>query len=141
MKFLPDAWYSLTSIISTVLDRHSDRLNTLNEWATIVTVWGGLLGQSLFVAIYATRPWRQYRITRALMLKSIAFLLIFILSASRMVARGLRPSDDPTGFILFQMGVEAVILYAVWNQLFALISEIRRGGNGLHDDARVIRKL
>lgn len=102
-------------------------MNQLNQWATVFTVCSGLFGQTLFIALYATRGWRKYRITRALMIKSVAFWLIFVLSFSRLVTRGPRVTDDPTWFIFVQWGLEAFIVGAIYYQLYALVIEVRSG--------------
>lgn len=103
-------------------------MNTVNQWATVATIWLGLTGQSIFLALYATRPWREYRITRALMMKSFAFWLIFVLSATRLVTRGLRPNvDDSLALIIFQLILDALIVFAIWYQAIALAIEVRQG--------------
>lgn len=104
------------------------QLNQVNQWVSILTVCAGLLGQTAFVCLYATRDWRAYRITRALMNKSVAFWLIFLLSFARLLARGPRPDvSDPAWFIVLQIGIEAYIVGAIYYQLFALVEEIRSG--------------
>lgn len=103
-------------------------MNQINQWATVFTICSGLLGQTLFVALYSTRGWRKYRITRALMIKSVAFWLIFVLSFGRLVTRGPRPGvDDTVWFIVVQWGLDAFILGAIYYQLYALIEEVRTG--------------
>lgn len=105
-------------------------MNTVNQWATIATIHLGFIGQLAFVLMYSTRSWRHYRITRALMIKSIAFLLIFVLSEARLWTRGLRANvDDPVGLIIFQLCLDAFIVFAVWYQTVALALEIRRGSH------------
>lgn len=103
-------------------------MNAVNMWATIATIHLGFIGQLAFVVMYSTRPWRQYRITRALMTKSVAFLMIFTLSEARLWTRGLRPNvDDTLALIVFQLALDALIVFAVWYQTIALGIEIRRG--------------
>lgn len=103
-------------------------MNTVNMWATIATIHLGFVGQLLFVFLYSSRPWRQYRITRALMTKSVAFLMIFTLSEARLWTRGLRTNvDDTLWLIIFQLALDALIVFAVWYQTVALFIEIRRG--------------
>lgn len=103
-------------------------MNQFNQWATVFTICSGLLGQSMFLGLYSTRSWRKYRITRALMLKSVAFWLIFVLSFGRLLTRGLRHDvSDPDWFIVLQIGLDAFIVGAIYYQLFALIQEIRSG--------------
>jgi hypothetical protein len=139
MRFIPDAWYSLV----TTIERAVPMLNEVNAWATYATIWGGLLGQTLFLGLYATRPWRAYQITKALMLKSIAMWLILLLSSSRLVARGLTPRQEGWEFIIFQLLVDAVVLGAIWYQFIVLVKEVRRGGDGPHlgEADRVVRRL
>lgn len=112
-------------------------MNQLNAWATIFTICAGLFGQACFVALYATRDWRKYRITRALMLKSTAFLMIFVLSFTRLLTRGLRTGiEEPLGLILFQLALDTLIVVAIYYQLFALIMEIRSGRDLADSDMR-----
>jgi len=102
-------------------------MTTLTDLSTVWTIWLGLLGQTAFVCLYVTRPWRYYRITRAYLLKSVAFQAIFIRSALLLTTRGMRTNvDDPLWVQLTAIGLNAFVLFAIWYQLFALVLEIRR---------------
>jgi hypothetical protein len=108
---------------------------TIATVATITTIYGGLVGQTIFVGGYLTRPWWRYRITRALMLKSIAFWLIFVRSAFLLQTRGMRPNEDTVDVIIFTLVLDAVILWAVWYQAIALLIEI--GSQKKRDDSYI----
>lgn len=84
--------------------------------------------------MYATRPWFKYRITRALMMKSVAFWLLFVLSAVRLYVKGPRDmSADDMWLIVFSLALDVVILWAIWYQAFALLLEIRTQGKRSSD--------
>jgi hypothetical protein len=99
----------------------------LTQISTVWTIWLGLIGQTAFCVIFATRPWRRYRITRAYFNKSLAMEAIFIRSALLLSTRGLRPGvDDPLWVSLSAIALNAYVLWAIWYQLYALLLEIRK---------------
>lgn len=102
-------------------------MNEISDVSTVWTIWLGLIGQTLFVSLYLTRPWRYYRITRAYLMKSLAFQAIFIRSALLLETRGLRSDvNDPTWVTLSAIALNAFVLFAIWYQLIALVLEIKR---------------
>lgn len=106
-------------------------MNTVATWTTILTVWLGLIGQTLFIALYATRPWRKFRVTRALMIKSASIWMIFALGATRHVVTGQVSSNpvanENVGLVIFTLALDALIIFAIWYQFFALVDEVRKG--------------
>jgi hypothetical protein len=102
-------------------------VNAISDISTVWTIWLGLIGQTLFVSLYLTRPWRYYRITRAYLMKSVALQAIFLRSALLLHTRGLRSDmNDPAWVALSAIALNAFVLFAIWYQLFALVLEIRR---------------
>lgn len=95
----------------------------------VCTTFLGLAGQSVFVLLYATRPWQYERFTRALMLKSVTLWLLFLIGAIRVSVTG-RPainSGDPEWLAGFVIAGNVLIIAAVWYQAVALFIEIRKG--------------
>lgn len=99
------------------------------EWVVIL----GAIGQTLFVAVWATLPWWQEWIGRALMIKSIALLLLF----DNALLILIRPQLHS---IWVDRVVYTLILIGIWSQVAALINERRAAGNahrrvtGTHHD-------
>jgi hypothetical protein len=92
-------------------------------------VFLGLLGQSVFVLLYATRDWRSQRFTRAMMLKSATLFLLFLLGTIRLSVTG-RPAIQTTDPLWLQnvtIAANILIIIAVWYQAIALFIEIRIG--------------
>jgi hypothetical protein len=104
-----------------------DTLNTVNVVVTYAFIYAGTVGQFAFVVLYFFRPWRKYRPTRALMSKS--FSLFLILSQSFIVLNlyGLRHLDWPAWLIVYRVGGDAFMLWAIYYQLYALVKEIIAG--------------
>jgi hypothetical protein len=103
-------------------------INEISAFSTVWTIWLGLIGQTIFCAIFATRPWRKYRISRAYFNKSMAMEAIFVRSALLLSTRGMRPNlDDPLWVSLSAIALNAYVLWAVWYQLYALLMEMRYG--------------
>lgn len=103
-------------------------MNELTQFSTVITIWLGLLGQTIFIALFMTRPWRQYRITRAYFNKSLALEAIFLRSALLLTVRGLRPGvDDPLWVSISAVALNVYVLLAIWYQMIALALEIKAG--------------
>lgn len=94
----------------------------------VSTTFLGLAGQSVFVLLYATRPWQYERFTRALMLKSVTLWLLFLLGAIRVSVTG-RPainSGDVDWLTSLVTAGNVLIIAAIWYQSLALFLEIRK---------------
>lgn len=94
----------------------------------VATTFLGLIGQSAFVLLYATRPWQYERFTRALMLKSVTLWLLFLLGAIRVSVTG-RPainSGDADWLTSLVTAGNVLIIAAIWYQSIALFLEIRK---------------
>jgi hypothetical protein len=105
---------------------------TLSETSEIITawtIWLGLTGQTIFLCLFATRPWRHYRITRAYFLKSLAMWAIFLRSALMLVTLGgVRSFDAVPDWVNWSaIALNGFVLWAIWYQLFALIVEMSYG--------------
>lgn len=110
--------------------------NDVSQFSTFWTIWLGLIGQTAFCVLFATRPWRQYRITRAYFSKSWAMEAIFLRSAMLLTARGLRPGiDDPAWVAISAVVLNAFVLWAIYYQLVALALEIHRGQEDSHAES------
>lgn len=101
-----------------------------------VDVWlvhGMLVGQTTFVAIWATLPWWRLWVGRALMLKSFALdLLIAAAVANYWLVTELGPYP---GMDIITMTTHILILLGIWSQVFAIAHEIR---SARRDDRSVI---
>lgn len=98
-----------------------------SQWATTWTIWLGLVGQTLFLCIFVTRPWRIFRITRAYFWKSVAMWAIFARSALMLtMLGGIRSFESVPDWVNWSsILLNGFVLWAIWYQLFALILEIR----------------
>ena len=95
----------------------------------VCTTFLGLAGQSIFVLLYATRPWQYERFTRALMLKSMTLWLLFLIGAIRVSVTG-RPainSGDVDWLTTLVTAGNVLVIAAIWYQAIALFIEIRKG--------------
>lgn len=103
-------------------------LTDLHNWSMLVLLWVGTPAQFLFVGLYFTRKWRKYQFSRALMWKSGALALYLYASWTKvLVAGGLRPVDWPTWIEIQSTVINIVVLWAIFNQLYALIREMNAG--------------
>lgn len=95
----------------------------------VATTFLGLTGQSIFVLLYATRPWQYERFTRALMLKSVTLWLLFLIGAIRVSVTG-RPAinnSDVDWLTSLVTAGNVLVIAAIWYQSIALFIEIRKG--------------
>lgn len=105
-----------------------ETLNEINVVATYALIYGGLPGQTLFLAIYWFRPWRKYRPTRALMSKSFSFWLLMSQSFIVLHMYGMRPLDWPWWLLVYRILGDIFMVSAIYYQLYALIREQFRAG-------------
>lgn len=82
-----------------------------------LTVWAAL-AQTLFIVIYATRPWWRAFVGRALFTKSLALALLLDLAVAR------HYFDDPWLDLLFDV-LFAGVVAGITFQLAALVHEVR----------------
>jgi hypothetical protein len=97
--------------------------------SAVLTVILGFIGQSLFLPLYWTRPWKHYRVTQALMLKSITIWLVFLRDLVILVTlqQVLVATIDNVALHVFVIVVNALLVVAIWFQFFALLGEVRDG--------------
>lgn len=97
-------------------------------WSTQLLLWVGTPGQLTFLLLYMTRPWRKYRPTRALMMKSAALGLLLFNSWTKLLVFGGPSHVDYPGWLSAQnIVINMFLLAAIYYQLYALIVEMRRG--------------
>lgn len=101
--------------------------DTFTVWSMLILLWVGTPAQFLFVGLYFTRKWRKYKFSRAIMWKSGALALYLYASWSKVMVAGLRPVDWPWWIDLQTPIINAVVLWAITNQLWALFVDIRSG--------------
>lgn len=103
-------------------------LTDVHNWSMLGLLWVGTAAQFLFVGLYFTRKWRKYQFSRALMWKSGALALYLYASWTKVVvAGGLRPIDWPTWIEVQSSAINVIVLWAIFNQLFALVREMNGG--------------
>lgn len=102
-------------------------LNVANTWVTYIFYYVGTPAQGLFVALYLTRPWRNYGPTRAVMNKSFSLFLVMFNSLLVLHLYGLRPLDWPWWLLLFRIVSDVYLTGAIFYQLFVNVREIREG--------------
>lgn len=102
-------------------------LDQLNMWATYALIYGGLPAQTLFLLLYLTRPWRDWRPTRALMSKSFSFWLLLSQSLIVLHLYGMRPVDWPDWLMVYRIVGDVFMLAAIYYQLYALVKEMVDG--------------
>lgn len=104
-------------------------MNTAVTISTALTVILGFIGQSLFLPLYWTRPWKHYRVTQALMLKSFTIWLVFLrdLVVLVVIQQVLVAHVDNVALHVFVIVVNVLLVVAIWFQFFALLGEVREG--------------
>lgn len=105
----------------------NDVLDRLNDWTTLGLVWVGTAIMVTFVLLYATRKWHKYQFSRALMWVSVAFALYLYATWSKVLVAGLRSYDWPSWIDIQTPIINAVVLVAMANLLYALCREILAG--------------
>lgn len=102
-------------------------LEDAHVWSMLVLLWVGTPAQLLFVALYFTRKWTLYKFSRALMWKSASLALYLYAGWCKVMVAGLRGYDWPTWIDAQTVLINAFVLAAILNQLWALIVEVRSG--------------
>lgn len=102
-------------------------LDMIGYWSMLVLLWVGFPAQTVFVGLYFTRKWTKYQFSRALMWWSGALALYLYAGWSKVLVAGVRPVDWPTWIDAQTLVINALVLWAILNQLWALIVEIRSG--------------
>lgn len=105
----------------------SDVLDTVNVWATYALYYAGTPAQLLFLLLYATRPWRKFGPTRAVMNKSLSVFILMSQSLIVLHMYGLRPLDWPAWLLIYRILGDAYLLGAIYYQLFVNAREILAG--------------
>lgn len=98
-----------------------------HAWTMLALLWVGTPAQILFVCLYAARNWRKYKFSRALMWKSGSLALYLYAGWCKVLVAGLRGYDWPTWIDLQTTVINVLVLWAILNQLYALIVEISAG--------------
>ena len=102
----------------------SETLQAFDLWI----VHGMLVGQILFVAVWAALPWWKEWIGRALMLKSIALLLLIgaaVVNYWIIETWGPYPGAD---WVILTTHI--LVFIGIWSQVVALAHEIREARRG-----------
>lgn len=102
-------------------------LHNIHELTTLGVLWIGTAAQLLFVGLFFTRKWTKYRFSRALMWKSVALLLYLYGWWSKTLVEGLRPVEWPLWIEIQTSVINTIVLWAILNQLYALIRDILAG--------------
>lgn len=102
-------------------------IHALQDWTTLILLWVGTPIQLVFVGLFLTRKWTKYRFSRALMWKSTALLLYLYAWWSKTLVAGLRPIDWPMWIDVQTSVINAIVFWAIVNQLYALIRDILSG--------------
>lgn len=102
-------------------------LDVIGHWSMLILLWVGTPVQVLFVVLYFTRKWAKYRFSRALMWKSGALALYLYASWAKVMVAGLRPYDWPVWIDVQTPVINALVLWAILNQLWALLRDMRTG--------------
>jgi hypothetical protein len=84
------------------------------------------VGQTIFVITWATRPWWQEWIGRALMIKSAALDALLIMSIGFTMVM-LRSGELSPWMWWTQDALDALVLAGIWSQVLAMTHEIRKG--------------
>lgn len=105
----------------------NDPLDMIGYWSMLALLWIGTPAQLVFVFLYFTRKWRKYKFSRAIMWKSGALALYLYASWSKVLVAGLRPYDWPLWIDLQTPIINGLVLWAITNQLWALVVDIRGG--------------
>lgn len=98
-----------------------------HDWSMLTLLWLGTPVQLCFIVLYFTRKWNKYRFSRAIMWKSGALGLYLYSSWSKVMVAGLRPYDWPWWIELQTPIINALVLWAIVNQFYALLVDIREG--------------
>lgn len=102
-------------------------IESVHQWSMLILLWVGTPIQLVFVALYFTRKWNKYRFSRALMWKSGALLLYLYAGWAKMNIAGVRHYDWPLWIDIQTPIINAVVFWAIINQLYALLRDIRTG--------------
>lgn len=102
-------------------------IEDVHVWSMLVVLWVGTPIQVLFVVLYATRNWTKYSFSRALMWKSGSLALYLYAGWCKVAVAGLRGYDWPLWIDLQTPLINAVVFWAIVNQLRALLAEIAAG--------------
>lgn len=94
------------------------------EQASVVLVHLMVVGQLLFVALWASFPWWKEWVGRALMIKS--FSLLVLLVGSLALFWGFMITDAEWSWAEeFRLGMNAFVTLGIWTQLVAFLVEWR----------------
>ena len=113
-------WLILASIEPATYAAMTDELHTVIE----VLLWVSAIGQSLFVIVWATRPWYRHWVGRALMVKTVA-LALYLDFAVLVNFVDPFPALQLLGVILF-----GHITVGIWSQVVVIVWEILRHRDG-----------
>lgn len=102
-------------------------MGAISDWSLLILLWVGTPIQFAFVFLYATRKWRKYTFSRALMWKSASLALYMYAGWSKLLVAGLRPIDWPWWIDLQTPLINLFVFVAIVNQLRALIVEVSLG--------------
>lgn len=100
---------------------------SLHDWS-LRLLYAAAIGQTLFVVLWATRPWYRLWIGRALMVKS-ATLMIY-LDWAVLVVNGWSANRALMAVVLF-----GLITVGIWTQLAALSYEMSRARKSRRNSA------
>lgn len=124
-QWLWDVWQVLVSIASWF--DSSPLWATVNDWSMLGLLWVGTPIQIVFCVLYATRKWRKYTFSRALMWKSTSLAVYMYAGACKVSVAGLRGFDWPWWIDLQTPIINAYVFWAIVNQLRAITVEIIAG--------------
>lgn len=102
-------------------------IEDLHIWSMLIVLWVGTPVQFLFVGLYFTRKWRKYTFSRALMWKSGSLALYLYAGWCKTLVAGLRHYDWPLWIDIQTPIINALVFWAIINQLRALILEMAAG--------------
>lgn len=102
-----------------------------NETLQAIDLWvvhGMLIGQLVFVIVWASLPWWKEWIGRALMLKSFALLLLLLIAVVNYWV--IQLWGGYPGMELVTLGTHILVFLGIWSQVVAIAHEIRAANQG-----------